>query len=92
MLSGTFLIHTNTTPYVVEFDITSGDMLMGHLRALGSDVKIERMHNAACWDILARACYVLSKWEGLKIRTIEVRNFADGEQSFDNVDCDIYGP
>lgn len=91
MLSGTFLIHTNTTPYVVEFDITSGQMLMGLLRAQGSAEKIERMHNAECWDILARACYVLAKM-GLKIRTIESRNFADGERPFDDVDSDLYGP
>lgn len=91
MLSGTFLIHTNATPYVVEFDITSGQMLMGHMRALGSDVKIERMHDGECWDILARACYVLAKG-GHKIRTIEARNFADGEQPFDDVYCEIYGP
>lgn len=91
MLAGSFLIHTNTTPYVVEFDITSGDMLMGLLRAQGCAEKMERMHNAECWDILARACYVLAK-KGLKIRTIETRNHADGEPPFDDVDSDLYGP
>lgn len=90
MLSGSFRILTTDGPYVVEFDITSGDMLMGALRPLGGYAAVDRMIRPDCWDVLARACFVLQQ-RGASVLHVDVRNHHKGEPPFDEVDFDLYG-